>query len=171
MKMRNNVLSVILLIIIILCFGIIGHYNGKINDISKVDTITITRFDTVYNTIIKTVEKPILKTKEVIKRDTIYQSKDTTITLPVEKIIYNDTIICEEADSVIVESTIVGINPSLESIKAKLIRQRINQTNEIIITKKTPKKGFYVAPNASIGFGIFSKQLDTYIGIGIGYRF
>ena len=165
----NNIIIGILLTLILLIA--VGHYRVRLGNIQpNNDTIVRVHYDTVYNTIIKTVEKPILKRVETIKHDTVYQTKDTVITLPVEKKIYSDTLTFD-VDTVIVESSIVGINPSLESLKARLIRQRINQTTEKIITKKVPQKGFFIAPNASIGYGIFSKQPDIYLGIGIGYRF
>lgn len=168
----NNIIIGILLTFALILLIIVGHYRVRLGNIQpNNDTIVRVHYDTVYNTIIKTVEKPIYRRVETIKHDTVYQTKDTVITLPVEKKIYSDTIICEEADSVIVESTIVGINPSLESIKAKLKRREINQTTEKIITKYKEKKGLYVAPNVSIGYGIFSRQPDIYAGIGVGYRF
>ncbi len=167
----NNIIIGILLTLAVILLITVGHYKGKVKDKPLSDTLVTVHYDTVYNTIFKVVEKPVLRLVETIKHDTVYQSNDTVITLPIERKIYNDTIICEEADSVILESTIVGINPSLESIKAKLKRREIHQSTEKIITKYKEKKGFYIAPNASIGYGIFSKQPDIYLGVGIGYRF
>lgn len=168
---RNNILYLILLIMTIMFIGgMINHFSSKKGTEVATDTLVTVHYDTVYNTIIKVVEKPVLRRVETIKHDTVYQSNDTVITLPIERKIYNDTLTFD-VDTVIVESSIVGINPSLESLKARLIRQRINQTTEKIITKKVPQKGFFIAPNASIGYGIFSKQPDIYLGIGVGYRF
>ena len=167
----NNIIIGILLVTAVILLISVGHYRGKLMDIQpKNDTVTTVRYDTVYHTAFKVVEKPILRRVETIKHDTVYQSKDTVITLPVERKTYNDTIVCEE-DSVILESTITGTNPSLESIKAKLLKREIHQNTEKIITKYKVKKGFYIAPNASIGYGIFSKQPDIYVGIGLGIRF
>lgn len=168
---RNNILYLILLIMTIMFIGgMINHFSSKKGTEAATDTLVTVHYDTVYNTIIKVVEKPILKRVETIKYDTVYQTKDTVITLPVEKKTYNDTIVCEE-DTIQLVSTIAGINPSLESIKAKLLKREIHQNTEKIITKYKEKKGFYIAPNASIGYGIFSKQPDIYVGVGIGYRF
>ena len=166
----NNIIIGILLTIAVILLIALGHYRGKVKDKPISDTVTIVHYDTVYNTIIKTVEKPILRHVETIKYDTVYESKDTVIALPIEKKTYNDTIICQE-DSVIVESTIVGLNPSLESLKAILKKREIHQTSEKIITKYKEKKGFYVAPNASIGYGVINRKPDIYVGIGIGYKF
>lgn len=166
----NNIIIGILLTLAVILLITVGHYKGKVNDKPLSDTLVTVHYDTVYNTIIKVVEKPILKRVETIKYDTVYQTKDTVITLPVEKKTYNDTIVCEE-DTIQLVSTIAGINPSLESIKAKLLKREIHQNTEKIITKYKVKKGFYIAPNASIGYGIFSKQPDIYLGVGIGYKF
>lgn len=166
----NNIMIGILLILAVILLIALGHYRGKVNNQPISDTLVTVHYDTVYNTIIKVVEKPVLRLVETITHDTVYQSNDTVITLPIERKTYEDTLTFD-VDTVIVESSIVGINPSLESLKARLIRQRINQTTEKIITKKVPQKGFFIAPNASIGYGIFSKQPDIYLGIGVGYRF
>lgn len=167
----NNIVYGILLILIVILLGVVGHYRTKLDKIHpKNDTVTIVHTDTVFNTIIKTVEKPILRRVETIKHDTLHITKDSIITLPVERKLYEDTLTFD-VDTVIVESSIVGINPSLESLKAKLKRREISQTTEKIITKYKEKKGFYIVPNASIGYGIFSKQADVYVGVGIGYRF
>lgn len=167
----NNIIIGILLTFALILLIVLGHYRGELDRIKPdTDTIVTVHYDTVYNTIIKTVEKPVLRRVETIKYDTITVTKDSIITLPIERKSYEDTLTFD-VDTVIVESSIVGINPSLESLKARLIRQRINQTTEKIITKKVPQKGFFIAPNASIGYGIFSKQPDIYLGIGIGYRF
>lgn len=167
----NNIIIGILLTLAVILLITVGHYRGKLMNIQpKNDTVTTVRYDTVYHTVFKVVEKPILRRVETIKHDTVYQSKDTVITLPIERKTYEDTLTFD-VDTVIVESSIVGINPSLVSIKAKLKRMEISQTTEKIITKYKEKKGFYIVPNASIGYGIFSRQPDIYLGIGIGYRF
>lgn len=168
--MKNKLLIIMTALMAIILLAILARPIPKHIEVGKSDTVTIVHYDTVYNTIIKTVEKPILRHVETIKYDTVYESKDTVIALPIEKKTYNDTIICQE-DSVIVESTIVGLNPSLESLRAILKKREIHQTSEKIITKYKEKKGFYVAPNASIGYGVINRKPDIYVGIGIGYKF
>ena len=175
--MRNNVLSVILLIIIILCFGVIGHYKGKINDISKADTITITRYDTLYVTDTFLLEKPKPYKVEVIKRDTLYTKDTTEVVLETEKTLYRDTL-CQEGDTLYTELLISGINAKIEYAKYLLLKQRISEHSSTIINnyiekKKKPtfKDRLFIAPSISVGYSPIHKDIDMVLGVSAGIKF
>ena len=172
MKRNNHILYFILFLMTIVFVGSMMNYCGhKRHEIGTADTIVMIHYDTIYNTIFKVVEKPIFKAVETIKHDTVYRDKDTIISLPVERKTYNDTVFFTQNDTVCIETTIIGINPSLERIKALLLKRQINQNTETIITKYKKKKGLIIAPTIGVGYGVFNKKPDVFAGIGITYVF
>lgn len=164
--------SIIYLLIITLLSIIIGLTVNHCKSISKAESDTIVKvyYDTVYHTIFKVVEKPKPYKVQTIKHDTIYQDKDTTISLSYERKWHKDTIFFTENDTAIIETTIVGINPSIERINALLKKRQINQTIEKTIKEKKKSK-LFIVPTVGVGYGLFNKKPDLYIGVGIGYQF
>ena len=102
------------------------------------------------------------------KVDTIYQEKiknDTT--LQVTRKTYDI-----DNDSVGAHVVISGINPRVDtmSIWAKKTSYTVNRT----ITKTIPikdSKRFKIYPTIGVGYGVFSRKPDMYIGIGLTYNF
>lgn len=167
----NNIIIGILLVTAVILLISVGHYRGKLTDIQpKNDTVTTVRYDTVYSTNTVTVYEPKPYKVETVKVDTVYLKDSTKIELKEETKLYKDST-CQEGDTIFQELLIQGINAKVLYAKVLLKKQFIHQNTEKIITKYKVKKGFYIAPNASIGYGIFSRQPDIYLGIGIGYRF
>ena len=72
-------------------------------------------------------------------------------------------------DSIILESSIIGINPQLDYIKADWRRQEI--TNTITVTNYVKKKGLRITPQIGLGYGLLNKQTDVFVGIGLSYNF
>jgi len=134
--------------------------------IEKSDTITVR--DTVHTRDTLTITKPIPKYVEVVKRDTVFNEKGDTIQLVTENKIFNDTITCAN-DSIILESSIIGINPQLDYIKADWRRQEI--TNTITVTNYVRKKGLRITPQIGLGYGLLNKKTDVFVGIGLSYNF
>ena len=130
---------------------------------TTIDTVikrdTITKVDT-FN-----VPHTVLVPSKV---DTIYQEKiknDTT--LQVTRNIYDI-----DNDSVGAHVVISGVNPRIDtmSIWAKKMTYTIDRT----ITKTIPikdSKRFKIYPTIGVGYGVFSRKPDMYIGIGITYSF
>lgn len=171
-KRANNIVFGILLALITIIIGsIISHYSHFKPSEGENDTIVKVHYDTVYHTVFKVVEKPKVVNKTIIKYDTIFQSKDTSIALPIVRKYHKDTIFFTENDTAIIETTIVGINPSIERINMLLKKRQINQTTEKTIIQYKKQKGFYIAPNIGVGYGVINKKPDLYIGVGIGYKF
>ena len=118
-----------------------------------IDVDTFTKVDTVK--IPNTILVPS-------KTDTVYQEKiqkDTT--LQVTRKTYDI-----DNDSVGAHVVISGINPMVDtlSIWSKKTYYTVNKT----IIKKDRKR-FKIYPSLGFGYGVFSKKLDIYIGIGVTY--
>ena len=118
-----------------------------------IDVDTFTKIDTVK--IPNTILVPS-------KTDTVYQErihKDTT--LQVTRKTYDI-----DNDSVGAHLVVSGINPMVDtlSIWAKKTSYSVNKT----IIKKDRKR-FKIYPSLGFGYGVFSKKLDIYIGIGVTY--
>ena len=135
------------------------RFNYKTNTIDTViDVDTFTKVDTVK--IPKTILVPS-------KTDTVYQEriqKDTT--LQVTRNTYDI-----DNDSVGAHVVVSGINTSVDtlSIWAKKTSYSVNKTIIKTIPMKDSKR-FKIYPTIGVGYGVFSKKPDMYIGIGFTYN-
>ena len=136
------------------------RFNSKTNTIDTViDVDSFTRIDTVK--IPNTILVPS-------KTDTVWQEriqKDTT--LQVTRSTYDI-----DNDSVGAHVVISGVHPRIDtmSIWAKKTSYTIDRT----ITKTIPikdSKRFKIYPTIGVGYGVFSRRPDMYIGIGLTYNF
>ena len=134
------------------------RFNSKTNTIDTViDVDTLTRIDTVK------VQNTILVPSKV---DTVYQeriAKDTT--LQVTRKTYDI-----DNDSVGAHVVVSGINPKVDtlSIWAKKTSYSVNKTIIKTIPMKDSKR-FKIYPTVGVGYGVFGRKLDMYIGIGFTY--
>ena len=102
------------------------------------------------------------------RTDTIYQEKiqkDTTLQVTMNTYDIDN-------DSVGAHVVISGINPRIDtmSIWAKKTSYTVNRT----ITKTIPikdAKRFKIYPTIGVGYSVFSRKPDMYIGIGLTYNF
>ena len=123
-----------------------------------IDVDTFTKIDTVK--IPHTILVPS-------KTDTVYQEriqKDTT--LQVTRKTYDI-----DNDSVGAHLVVSGVNPMVDtlSIWSKKTSYTVNRT----ITKTIPMKDtkrFKIYPTIGVGYGVFSRKPDMYIGIGFTYN-
>ena len=123
-----------------------------------IDIDTFTKVDTV--NIPHTILVPS-------KTDTVYQEriqKDTT--LQVTRKTYDI-----DNDSVGAHVVVSGINPMVDtlSIWSKKTSYSVNKT----IIKTIPvndTKRFKIYPTIGVGYGVFGRKLDMYIGIGFTYN-
>ena len=136
------------------------RFNSKTNTIDTViDVYTFTKIDTVK------VPNTILVPS---KTDTIYQEKiqkDTT--LQVTRKTYDI-----DNDSVGAHVVVSGVNPSVDtlSIWSKKTSYSVNRTVIKTIPMKDTKR-FKIYPTVGVGYGVFSRKPDMYIGIGVTYSF
>lgn len=136
------------------------RFQSRTNTIDTViDVDTFTKIDTVK--IPKTILVPS-------KTDTVYQEKiQNDTTLQVTRNTYDI-----DNDSVGAHVVISGVNPRIDtmSIWAKKMTYTIDRT----ITKTIPikdSKRFKIYPTIGVGYGLFSRKPDMYIGIGLTYNF
>ena len=135
------------------------RFNSRTNTIDTlIDVDTFTKVDTVK------VPNTILVPS---KTDTVWQErihKDTT--LQVTRKTYDI-----DNDSVGAHVVVSGVNPMVDtlSIWAKKTSYTVNKT----IIKTIPMKDsnrFKIYPTIGVGYGVFSKRPDMYIGIGFTYN-
>lgn len=136
-------------------------------DYEGVDTVVVTRVDTVYDTITVTKIQPKPVKEEVLRIDTIYN--DTI--LATKRSIYCDTVLATPTDTVCVMTEVEGIDARVNYLKAYLKKGTITEHTEKTITVVKKKKGFMIAPTVGVGYGIFNKRPDVYIGVGFSYIF
>lgn len=135
------------------------RFNSKTPTIDTViDVDTFTKVDTVK------VPNTILVPS---KTDTVYQEriqKDTT--LQVTRKTYDI-----DNDSVGAHVVVSGINPMVDtlSIWSKKTSYSVNKTIIKTIPMKDTKK-FKIYPTIGVGYGVFSRKPDMYIGIGFTYN-
>ena len=123
-----------------------------------IDVDTFTKIDTVK--IPHTILVPS-------KTDTVYQEriqKDTT--LQVTRKTYDI-----DNDSVGAHVVVSGINPMVDtlSIWSKKRSYSVNKTIIKTIPMKDTKR-FKIYPTIGVGYGVFSRKPDMYIGIGFTYN-
>ena len=61
--------------------------------------------------------------------------------------------------------------PKLDSIRLNLRGFYIENNKVITNTIIKRQRGFKIAPNVSFGYGLTTKKMDAYVGIGITYNF
>ena len=123
-----------------------------------IDVDTFNRIDTVK--IPNTILVPS-------KTDTVYQemiAKDTT--LQVTRKTYDI-----DNDSVGAHFVVSGVNPNVDtlSIWSKKTSYTVNRTVIKTIPMKDTKR-FKIYPTIGVGYGVFSRKPDMYIGIGFTYN-
>ena len=102
------------------------------------------------------------------RTDTIYQEKiprDTT--LQVTRKTYDI-----DNDSVGAHVVISGVNPRIDSMS--IWAKKTSYTIDRTITKTIPikdSKKFRIYPTIGVGYGVFSRKPDMFIGIGMTYSF
>lgn len=135
------------------------RFQSRINTIDTVIYVdTFTKIDTVK--IPNTILVPS-------KTDTVYQEriqKDTT--LQVTRKTYDI-----DNDSVGAHVVVSGINPMVDtlSIWSKKTSYSVNKTIIKTIPMKDTKR-FKIYPTIGVGYGVFSRKPDMYIGIGFTYN-
>ena len=134
------------------------RFNSKTNTIDTViDIDTFTKIDTVK--IPNTILVPS-------KTDTVWQEnihKDTT--LQVTRKTYDI-----DNDSVGAHVVVSGVNPNVDtlSIWAKKTSYSVNKTIIKTIPMKDTKR-FKIYPTIGVGYGVFGRKLDMYIGVTVSY--
>ena len=139
--------------------------NDRFKNVKHTTIDTVIKRDTIIDVDTFNVPHTVLVPS---RTDIIYQEriqKDTT--LQVTRKTYDI-----DNDSVGAHVVISGVNPRIDtmSIWAKKTSYTIDRT----ITKTIPikdSKRFKIYPTIGVGYGVFSRKPDMYIGIGLTYNF
>ena len=152
MKIETNLL--IIFIIVLICLKCC-HSNNKKEESIRTDTITIIKRDTI--TIIK--PKTVYKYIDRIVRDTLYSvdSIPVPINIPIETKVYQDSLY---------RVVVSGYRPQLDTISI-FNKNQIRTINKI--TYKTKK--WNISPSVGIGYGLYHKKVDMYVGFSVNYNF
>ena len=171
--MKNNLKTILPTIIIGILLVILGYYCGKTKqNVIKQDTVYSTKTDTLWKDTV--ITKKELVPKEIVKKkvDTLYLSNGDTMQLITESKRY-DELLTSGVDTCELSAFISGVHPSLDSLSWKLKTHHEVVTNTVEIIKyiekkKTFKDRFHIQPQIGVGYGLFNKKIDAYVGIGIG---
>lgn len=146
---------ILFILVVLICFRCCSCSKTEKESIPKIDTITIIKRDTI--TIIK--PQHIYKYVDRIVRDTLYSidSIPVLVDIPIETKVYQDSLY---------RAIVSGYRPELDSIYI-FNKNQIQYINKI--TYKTKK--WNISPSVGLGYGMFSKRFDMYVGFSIGYRF
>lgn len=128
----------------------------------KKEVITLVKNDTVviHDTIVRKIKE--VKYKEIRIIDTVYLTSNS---IPIQQKHYSDSI---------ADIYISGFEPNIDSINYHIPQQTVYVDKIIEIEKERKAKWyedrFVVTAGVSAGYGIFTKQPDVYVGIGVGIR-
>ena len=153
MKIEAKLL--IIFIIVLICFRCCPSSKIEKEVIRIKDTISIIKRDTIE--IIK--PQPVIKYVDRIIRDTLYSVDSilVPVNLPIEVKVYEDTTY---------RAVISGYKANLDSISI------FNKNQIHTINKTTYKtKKWNISPAVGIGYGIYHKKIDMYVGFSINYNF
>lgn len=176
--MKNNTLIFISLFItlaILSIFYINDNYNIKdwFNNTQKTDTVFSTKTDTLWKDTTIIEKEFVPKTIVKIKTDTLFKANGDTIQLITESKRFDKSIVSDK-DTADVEIYTSGINTSLDSLKMRFKTHREIATNTVEVTKYVKERKrfidrFHIQPQVGVGYGVFNKKIDAYVGVGIGF--
>jgi len=170
--MKNDKLHTVLLLIaiILMTISFLCVYNRTPKVVEKTDTVktvihdTITRDTTIYEK--QVVPKKVVETK----RDTVFTPAGDSLLLVTEKKTFEKRLTMG-LDTADVEVTTEGINTSLSELKMRLRLHQVNTQEVVEVTKYVEHKKLRITPQVGMGYGVFNKQCDLYIGLGFSYNF
>ena len=174
MNSKNNGYKYVIAFLIFYSLGLYFYCSHKscskpvnierIDTLFQTDTAYIDKTDTFY------INKPIPLVVEKVRIDTVYDNSQNPIELVTENKIFNDTI-CNQNDSIILQSSITGINPTLDYLKADWRKHQEIVTNTVTIEKYIKPRKIRISPAVGFGYGLLNKQTDIFVGIGMVYNF
>lgn len=155
---------------------------GKIIFVALSLLLMITTISLILSHYGKTSPKRVVE--YIHKRDTVIQWKYDTDTIYIkgkDKIKYetkviNDTVWIKDEPFTTTDSTsnyVIDIN----AVKLNWYRLRMMKNDTITINTTTvktinsPKSGFYYGLGVGMGYGVFTRKTDIFVGLTIGYRF
>ena len=170
MKNKIVIIALLLTIVIFSLLLVIPRFKFHSNE-NKSDTIRIDScielLDTIYRPMIVKDTLPVLQYKTLYKTDTIVKNGDT-IQIPIDRYVYTDTL----SDSVSYKAILRGYRASLDSIVINYPQRTIEVLKTQTITlQRTKVKHWNYGINAGVGYGIFNRKPDAFVGFTFGYSF
>lgn len=154
---KNIIIGILsLLLVTSVLFLCRGYFrtNGSNTSLKTSDTIIIYRIDTI------TIDKPAIQYKYINKivTDTLYSidSIQVQVSVPITTTVYADS-----SYRVIVS----GYKVNLDTIQVYPKHTVTTITNTIVKQKR-----WYIGVQVGAGWGIYSKQPDIFLGVGVSYR-
>jgi len=170
--MNNNgkyvFLSLLMVFLLFSLYVFNQHYNPPTDGSKTSDTVFVSKVDTFYHRDTFKVKEIIPKYVEKVKVDTVYDSNGNEMELVTERKTFEDTLV-NNNDTVNLKMWLSGVHANVDSISLLVNRREIIRENTITITNTVVKKKlFYISPQVGVGYGVFNKKVDCYVGIGIG---
>ncbi len=149
--MKNILIIILSVVAVCLWF----NYRQAATDVI-IKTDTIKKTDTIIVERLKPQRIEVLK----IIRDTLYKTDSSKIEvqLPLTKQVYQDSTF---------RTVISGYKPHLDSLI--IFKPNTTITNTKLL--KSNKKGFKFSPSIGVGYGMFNKNIDVYVGFSVSYNF
>lgn len=126
----------------------------------KRDTVSFYKYDTIPK------PKPVHDTVYIVRKVKIpIKTSDTvevrdSVELPVEQKVYRDSDYT---------AWVSGVMPSLDSLS--IFRRRETVTIRETITRRERAPRLSVGVQAGYGFGLSSRRVEPFVGVGVTYRF
>ena len=170
MKMKNSVLIIVGILLTVIAFLAIYHFETPPN-VNKIDTII--QRDTLWKD--TAITDTVFQPKYIIKKkvDTLYTKGGDTLHLVTEQKMYEKSIVSDK-DTADLKLYVSGINTALDSIKLHLKTHSVTNTVEItkyIERKRTFLDHFKIGVGVGYGIGLNSKQFEPFVGISLNYNF
>ena len=175
--MNSNTL---IFISIAICFIILGFfyldrsgYFDPMKEVINTDTVFTTKTDTLWKDTTITEKELVPKIIVKTKIDTLFKENGETVQLITEAKRFDKRLISDK-DTADVQVYTSGINTSLDSLKMRLKAHKEVITNTVEITKYVKERKrfidrFHIQPQVGVGYGVFNKKIDAYVGVGIGF--
>lgn len=148
------ILSLLLLTSVLLLCGGYFFTNSSNTSLKTSDTITVYKVDTI------TIDRPVPQYKYINKvvTDTLYSvdSIKVQVSVPISTTVYNDSSY---------RAVVSGYKTSLDTVQVYPIHTITTITNTIVRQKR-----WCIGVQAGAGWGIYSKQPDIFLGVGVSYR-
>ena len=169
--MKEIVKSMLILTVIYLLFFLVktNRQSQVIQDkqsqpVVITDTLTNIVYDTVYLERYKTVKLPVVDTLVYYITDTVTRVDSIEVEIPISKYKFDTTLFTD--------STQLNLSIRNSGYEVKLDTLYYSFTYRPTKTKTNFfKEHFKFGAGISIGFGVFSKKPDIFVGIGVYYTF
>ena len=128
------------------------------------DTIVNVEWDTIYLERYKTVKLPVVDSTVYYITDTVTRVDSIEVELPISKF-QLDTTFTTDTTSLNIRIQNSGYDVTLDSLSYSFTYKPTHQKTNFF------KEHFKFGAGVSTGFGVFSKNPDIFVGVGLYYTF